>query len=147
MVGVPRKGAIPSIRLDARYLSLPLHTTGSPQVATSAPEPQDSESEEVSPCVGSLRGTAWGSRNLFHQLNHCWILKPEVVGTYLPGTGGPGVDLGLLPLMISLSNFYLLWYGTSPFCICAPLSSHFGCGFFNSVVVRLPFNSISDIPE
>ena len=37
--------------------------------------------------------------------------------------------------------------GTSPFCICAPPTSLDGCGFFNSVVTRLPFNSISDCSE
>ena len=41
----------------------------------------------MSPCVGSLRGTAWGSRIFFHQLYPCWVLQPEVVGTYLTGTG------------------------------------------------------------
>ena len=34
--------------------------------------------------------------------------------------------------------------GTSPFCICAPPTSLDGCGFFNSVVTRLPFSLISD---
>ena len=55
--------------------------------------------------------------------------------------GGPGVGLGLLP------NFYLLGCVASPFCVRAPPTSLDGCGFFNSVVVRLPFNLISDIPE
>ena len=35
-------------------------------------------------------------------------------------------------------------YGTSPFCVSAPPTSLDECGFFNSVVVRHPFNSISD---
>ena len=38
-------------------------------------------------------------------------------------------------------------YGTSPFHISTPPTSLDGCGFFNSVVVRLPFNSISDGSE
>ena len=33
--------------------------------------------------------------------------------------------------------------GTSPFQVSSPPTSLDGCGFFNSVVVRLPFNSIS----
>ena len=37
--------------------------------------------------------------------------------------------------------------GTSPFCVCAPPPSLDGCGFFNFVVVRLPFNLISDSSE
>ena len=36
---------------------------------------------------------------------------------------------------------------TCPFSICAPPTSLDGCGFFNSIVVRLPFNSISDSSE
>ena len=31
--------------------------------------------------------------------------------------------------------------------MCAPSTSLDGCGFFNSIVVRLPFNSISDGSE
>ena len=30
------------------------------------------------------------SSNFFHQLNPCWFLQPEVMGTYLPGTGTLG---------------------------------------------------------
>ena len=37
--------------------------------------------------------------------------------------------------------------GTNPLHISAPPTSLDGCGFFNSVVVRLPFNSISDGSE
>ena len=37
--------------------------------------------------------------------------------------------------------------GTSVFHVSAPPTSLDGCGFFNSVVVRLPFNSISDGSE
>ena len=33
--------------------------------------------------------------------------------------------------------------GTSLFCVCAPPPSLDGCGSFNSIVVRLPFNSVS----
>ena len=82
-----RKRTIASAHLDARYLSLPLHTTGAPQVATPVPEPRGRECELLSLCVGSLRETAWGSRNFFHQLNPCWVLQSEVVVSFLPGTG------------------------------------------------------------
>ena len=61
--------------------------------------------------------------------------------------GGPGLGLGLLAPQISLPNFYPRGCGTSLFRICAPPMSLDGCGFFNSVVVRLPFSSISDVPE
>ena len=38
-------------------------------------------------------------------------------------------------------------YGTSPFHIFAPPTSLDGCGFFNSEVVELPLNGISDGSE
>ena len=60
--------------------------------------------------MGSVRGTSWDSSSLFHRLNPHWFLQPEVVGTYLPGTGtlgwGPGVGMGLLTPEISFLNFY-----------------------------------------
>ena len=37
--------------------------------------------------------------------------------------------------------------GRSPFLVSAPSTSLDGCGFFNFVVVRLSFNSISDSSE
>ena len=37
----------------------------------------------------SFRGTAWDSSSFFHQLNP-HFLQPEVMGTYLPGTGNLG---------------------------------------------------------
>ena len=46
-----------------------------------------------------------------------------------------------------LLKFFPHGCGASPFHICAPSTSLDGCGFFNSVVVTLPFNSISDIYE
>ena len=79
------------------------------------------------------------------------VSQPEVVGTYLPGTGtldwGPGVGLGLFTPEIALPNFYPSVCGDSPFHLHASPSSLDRCGFFKSVVVRLPFNLISDVPE
>ena len=79
------------------------------------------------------------------------VSQPEVVGTYLPGTGtldwGPGVGLGLFTPEIALPNFYPRGCGARAFCVCAPPTSHDTCGFFYSIVVRLPFNTISDVPE
>ena len=46
------------------------------------------------------------------------FLQPEVMRTYLPGTGtlvgGPGVGLGLLAPEIFLLNFYLPYMGEGP---------------------------------
>ena len=106
----------------------------------------------MSPCVAFLRGVAWGSSSFFHHLNPRWFLQPKVVGTYIPGTGilgwkGPSVDLGLLAPEISLPNFYPCGCGISLFHVWAAPTSLGGCGFFNSIVVRLQFSSISDIHE
>ena len=58
-----------------------------------------------------------------------------------PWAEGPGVGLGhLTPELLSTT----CGCGTSPFHICAPPIRLHGCGFFNSIVVRLPFNSTSD---
>ena len=72
----------------------------------------------VNLCVGSSRRTAWDSRSFFHQLNLHWCLQPEVMGTYLPGTGilgwGPGMGLGLLAPELSFLNFYPLCMDVGP---------------------------------
>ena len=62
-----------------------------------------------------------------------------------PGLGGPGVGLGLLAPEISLLNFYLPHMDVGPArSMSAPPTSLGGCVFFfNSVVVRFPFNLIS----
>ena len=101
-------------------------------------------------CGGSLRGNTWGSSGFLHQLNPCWSLQPEVVGTYLPDTGtlgwgawcgaGTSCSWDILPEFLSTTGRCEI----SPFHICTSITSLVGCGFFKSVVVRLPFSSISD---
>ena len=60
-----------------------------------------------------------------------------------PWAGGPTVGLGPLTLEIPLLNFYLPYVGEEQ-----PVPTSLDvCGFFNSVVVRLPFNFISDGSE
>ena len=61
--------------------------------------------------------------------------------------GGPGVGLGLLVPEINLPKFYPHRYGASLVCICTSPTSLDGCGFFNPIVVRLPFTLIADVPE
>ena len=100
----------------------------------------------------SLRGTAWGSRIFFYQLGPCWVLQ-QVVGIYLPHTGilGWGAWSGagsphsqdIPPDLLAPTH----GWETSWFCICTPPTSLNGCGFFNSVVVRLPFNLVSGNSE
>ena len=53
-----RKGTMASVHLDARYFISSLYASGAFQAATLELELRRSESEKVSPCVGSLRGTA-----------------------------------------------------------------------------------------
>ena len=106
----------------------------------------------LSPCEDPLRGTAWDSRSFFYQLSPCWVLYPQVMGIYLPGTGsqgrGPcgGWDSSLLRYASQIFIHYT-WMWDQLFCISAPTTSLEACGFFNSLIVRLPFNSISDGSE
>ena len=112
----------------------------------------------VSLCMGSLRGSAWDLSSFFHQLNPHWFLRPDVTEIYLTGT--PGRETwcwtGTPDSRDSPPEFLptTRGCGTSPFRIFAPLSSMDGspasldgCGFFNSIVVRFPFNLISDGAE
>ena len=58
-------------------------------------------------------------------------------------TGGAGVGLRLLTPEMPFPNV-----GVGPaHSRSAPPTSLDGCGFLNSIVVRLPFSSISDVPE
>ena len=107
----------------------------------------------VSPCLGFLRVTAWDSRSVFHWLNPHWFLHPEIMGTYLSGTGslGWGARCGAgVPCSQNVPPQFLpatRVCGTSPFCFSVPPTIVNGCGFFNSIVVSLPFNSILDSSE
>ena len=107
--------------------------------------------------LGSLKGTIcenWDFRSFFHWLNLHWFLQPEVMGTYLPDgfqgslepwADGPGVGLGLFAHEISLLNLSTTCgWETSLYCVCTPPTTLDGCDFFNSIVVRFPFTSISD---
>ena len=99
-----------------------------------------------------LRETAWGFSSFFHQLNPHWFLQPEVLGTYLPGPEPwPGVLVSgwdyLFPRYPSQTFICHTWVRYHPpvFSVCAPPTSLDGCGL--TLVVRLPFNSISDSSE
>ena len=100
--------------------------------------------------MGSLRETAWDSQRFFHQLYPCRVLQPDVMETYLPGTGtlGSGCWCGAgTPRSQDIPpEFLSTTHGcrTSPFHNSAPPTSLNECDFFNFVVVRLPFNPISD---
>ena len=102
----------------------------------------------MSLCGGSLEGTAWGPRSFFPWLNPHWFLQPELWGLIFlalkPWVGGLGMGLGLLTPEISLPNFYPVAVGPARPCLHPSSQSGWMCFcFFNSVVVRLPFNLIS----
>ena len=103
------------------------------------------ELREAEIVCGFLRGTAWGSRIFFHPLNPFWFLQPEFMAIYCSGTGSLGCGEGTLRSWNTPPEFLSTTYGcwASPFHISYPATSLDGCGFFNAVVVRLPFNSIS----
>ena len=106
----------------------------------------------VSPCVGSLRRTAWNSKSFFHWLNPHWVLQPVVMGTYLSRTGtlGREPELRLVLLVPEISpNFLSTTQGcrTSPFHVSTSPISLDGCGFSNSIVARLLFSPITDGSE
>ena len=103
------------------------------------------EWDRVSLCVSSLRKTALDSNSLFHPLDVTWFLRPEFMAIYCSGTGSLGCGEGTLRSWNTPPEFLSTTYGcwASPFHISYPATSLDGCGFFNAVVVRLPFNSIS----
>ena len=82
------------------------------------------------------------------ELNPCWCLQPQVMGTYLPGTGilcwGAWYGTGTPRSWNIPPESTTCICGTSLFCVSISPTSLDGCVFFNSVVVRFPFRSISD---
>ena len=102
---------------------------------------------------GFFNGNTWDSRSFFHWLNPCKLLQPNIMGTYLSGTGslGWGARCGAgVPCSQNVPPQFLPTTrvcGTSPFCFSVPPTIVNGCGFFNSIVVSLPFNSILDSSE
>ena len=119
-----------------------IHTTGAFQATTPALEFRGSKFE-VSLCVGSQRGTAWGSRNFFHQLKPASFCNQKLwTRKFLalePWAGTPPSQ-EVPPKFLST----ICGWQTSPFWVCAPPINQGGYSFFNSVVVRLPYNLISD---
>ena len=144
------KGTMTSGHPDARHFSLSLYTT----LVHSCHCGAEAQREPI--CIrefmsGFPKRNCLGLQQSPLSTQSPLVFTARSCGTYLPSTGTlgwePGVGLGLLTPKIFLSNFYPHEYGASPFHVHACPSSVDGCGFFNSVVVRLPFNSISDVPE
>lgn len=78
------------------------------------------------------------------------VFAARSCGTCLPGTGSLGwgarCGVGAPHSQDIPPEFLSTTHGcrTRPFHVCTPSTSLDGCGFFNSVVVRLPFNLIYD---
>ena len=103
-------------------------------------------------CAGSLRGTAWDSGSFFHWLNARWPCSQKLWG--LISLALERWAAGLLwgwdsPLLryVSWTFIYHMWMGDQSVYISTPPTILDRSGFFNSIVVRLPFNSISDRSE
>ena len=85
-------------------------------------------------------------RPILKVMRNCFSLLPR----HFPGTGtlswGPVVVVGLILFQDIPPKFLSTTCGceTSPLHICTHPTSLNGCGFFNSIVVRLPFNLISE---
>ena len=109
VVGMFRKWIMASAHLEATHFSFLLCTTGTFQAATLALELRGSESEYVSPCMGSLRGTAWGSRVSSTNSIPTGFCSQKLWGPIFlalgPWAGGPGVGLGLFAPDISVPKF------------------------------------------
>ena len=139
--------------LDARHFTSSLYATW----CLSSCYPGNWSSEGVSlskSCAGPLRGTAWDSQQFLPPTQSpliftarygdlsSWHWKRGLwaqCGAWTPA-----------PRYIP-PNFYPSHVGVGPAHSASlhlrPPTSLDGCGFFNSVVVRLPFNSISDGSE
>ena len=117
--------------------------------------PQCWSSEGVSACrcMDSLRGTAWDSRFFFHH-SICTGLCSQNLGGLIflalePWVEGAWCGAGI-PYFPDIPPKFLsttCGCGTSLFHVSTPPTSLGGCGFFNSIVVRLPFNLTSDGSE
>ena len=107
-------------------------------------------------CAGPLSRVYWKSGKLFCHPNPHWFLQPEVTGIYLPGTRTLGWDpfapKVLLPMFI---HHTWIWDRPCPFHhqhlsaphgvsspVSAPPTCLDECGFFKSLVVRLPYTLI-----
>ena len=103
--------------------------------------------------MGPLRGISQEFFSFFYSPNPHWFLQPEVMGTYLPGTGTLGWVVwcrsGIPHSQRIPPNFYPphVDMGLPVPCLCvfmsAPLLANLDeYDFFNSLVVELPYSLI-----
>ena len=129
-----RKGPMASAHPNARHFSVSLYITGAFQAAT----------------LGAGAQREW----LCLGESICGFFKRNCLGLqkFLPPTHSPlyGLRSGWdssLPRYPFWIFIHQTWVRTILFCVCTTPTSLDGRGFFNSIVVRLPFHSISDSSE
>ena len=96
-----------------------------------------------------LRGDTWEHCSSFHHPNPYWLLQPEVMGAYIPGTGtlGSVVCCGAVcPCFWGIHlDFYLPHVCVKlPVPYLHPATCLDECDFFNSLIVRIPYSLIFD---
>ena len=103
---------------------------------------------------GPLKGDSWESHSFFHHSNLHRFLQTELMRTYLPSECWiPGLCClvwSLDPLHPRYPCWFLYthtWVWDRLFCISAPPTHLHECGFFNSLVVGLPYSLIFWRPE
>ena len=95
---------------------------------------------------GFFKGNYLGLQKFLPLTQFPLVLQPEVMGTYLPGSGTQGLGAwcgaGTLCSLETLPKFLstICGCGTSLFRDSAFPTSLDGCGFLNSAVVGLPVN-------
>ena len=142
----------PSSRFDARHFSSSLYTTGAFSGYPSCY--WSSEGVNLSEFMhGFFKGNCLVVQKFLPLTQSPLVFHLEIMRTYFLGTGilgwGPWCGAGT-PCSQDIPPKFLSTIqgcGTSPFCISTPPISLDGCGCFNSVVIRLPFNLISDGAE
>ena len=142
----------PSSCFDARHFSSSLYTTGAFSGYPSCY--WSSEGVNLSEFMhGFFKGNCLVVQKFLPLTQSPLVFHLEIMRTYFLGTGllgwGPWCGAGT-PCSQDIPPKFLSTIqgcGTSPFCISTPPTSLDGCGCFNSVVIRLPFNLISDGAE
>ena len=136
----------PSSCPDARHFSSSLYDTGAFQAATLVLELRGSKSESV---CRAFKRNFLGIQQFLPLTQSLLVFIARSYGDLPSLHWYPGVGLGLLAPKISLPNFYSPYVGCGTACSAsrALLPVWNGCGFFNSIVVRLPFNLFSDVSE
>ena len=153
VVGGFRKGTMASAQSDTRHFSSSLYATGAFKLL-----PQCWSSEGVS-LSGWIRVWGFFKRNCLglHQFvspaQSLLGFAARSCGDLFSWHWNPGLGHlvwgrhSSVPRYPSWIFIHHTWRRNQPVPVCSPPTSMDGCGFFNSLVVRLPFNLISEGSE